>query len=83
MSKIEKALARLGSRPKDFTWNELKTILLYYGYHEKKGAGSRRKFINERTKRILCLHEPHPRPILKRYALEIIIEHLKNDIFYE
>jgi len=44
MSKSTKALARLQSRPKDFTWAELQTIMKHFGYEEKKGGGSRRKF---------------------------------------
>jgi hypothetical protein len=65
---------------RNFTWNEWKVIIAYYGHSEKKGSGSRRKFINEKTKRVLSVHEPHPKPVLKRYALEIIIDHLRKDI---
>jgi hypothetical protein len=76
--KFEKALARLLSRPKDFTSHELKTILNKFGYTMQQGAGSRRKFIHAETRHIISLHEPHPRPILKSYAVEYIIEELKR-----
>ncbi|HRW98946.1 MAG TPA: type II toxin-antitoxin system HicA family toxin [Cyclobacteriaceae bacterium] len=78
MSKFDKALARLKAKPKDFTWKELQSILSKLGYKELKGGGSRRKFINDSTKSIIILHEPHPKPILKLYAIELVIEHLKE-----
>lgn len=77
MSKHQKLIQRLISLPRDFTWDELKSVLSGFGYIEKKGSGSRRKFVNEK-KEIISLHEPHPQNILKRYALEIVIEHLKE-----
>lgn len=78
MSKIEKLIERLLSRPKDFTWEEMKKILKYYGYEELakgKTGGSRRKFVNK-DNRVISLHEPHPQNILKSYQLDILIEHL-------
>ncbi len=79
MSKFKKALDRLNARPKDFTWNELQTIMNNFGYQEKKGSGSRRKFVNIKNNVILSLHEPHPKPELKMYAVDIIIDHLKEE----
>jgi len=78
MSKFTKALARLQSRPKDFTWSELQTIMKHFGYHENKGGGSRRKFIHPATNAVVSLHEPHPQPQMKSYAIDIIIEHLNE-----
>lgn len=76
MSKIEKALARLKSRPKDFTWKELQTVLTHLGYIEIKGGGSRRKFVHQMNKDLIILHEPHPQPILKQYAIDFVLDHL-------
>ncbi|MBX2895108.1 MAG: type II toxin-antitoxin system HicA family toxin [Cyclobacteriaceae bacterium] len=78
MSKFEKALSCLRSKPKDFTWKELVSIMTHFGYTEIKGGGSRRKFYHTQTKSVVSLHEPHPRPVLKTYAIEIIIDHLKE-----
>ncbi|MGI9256406.1 MAG: hypothetical protein ACR2PY_05675 [Salinispira sp.] len=53
MSKIEKLTLRLQSKPKDFTWQELKKILANFGYEEKsksKVGGSRVKFIHSETR---------------------------------
>ena len=79
MSKIEKLIERLCSRPKDFTWEEMIKVLKHYNYEampKGKTGGSRRKFANK-DKAIISLHEPHPQHILKSYQLDIIIEHLK------
>lgn len=70
---------RLLSRPSDFTWSELEIIMLKLGYREKKGSGSRRKFIHDKTKVAVSLHKPHPKPVMKMYAIDIIIEHLKEE----
>jgi predicted RNA binding protein YcfA (HicA-like mRNA interferase family) len=79
MSRFKKAVARLMSRPNDFTWGELQTIMKHFGYQEKKGGGSARKFTHPKTKVVVSLHEPHPKPQMKRYAIDIIIEHLQEE----
>ena len=48
----------------------------HFGYEELKGGGSRRKFVHRQKQWVVSLHEPHPQPILKRYALDIVLEHL-------
>lgn len=77
MAKIEKLITKLLSNPKDFTWNELTTVLSYFGYGEYTGSGSRRKFINS-DKNIISLHKPHPSNVLKHYQIKEVIEHLKE-----
>lgn len=80
MSKHEKLIERLLSFPTDFTWEELIKVLAAYGYKEfKKGktGGSRRKFVDGR-KNIIALHKPHPGKIVKRYAVNDVIAHLKE-----
>ncbi len=79
MSKIEKLIEKLKTKPKDFTWNELLKILNYFGYElipQGRTGGSRRKFVNEYNQ-IISLHEPHPQKVLKGYQLDIIIDYLK------
>lgn len=80
MSRNEKLLSRLLSVPKDFTWDELISLLAYYGYIKIKSGrtgGSRRKFADVK-KNIISLHEPHPSKIMKEYALRDVIENLKT-----
>ena len=74
MSKINKLIIRLLSYPKDFTYNELKTLLASFGYNEVQGAGSRVYFSKDNHK--IKLHKPHPGNILKAYQLDLIIEEL-------
>jgi len=79
MSKIEKLIARLLSYPKDFTYDELKTLLSSFGYREVQGTGSRVCFTKKSHK--IKLHKPHPGNILKRYQLDLIIDELKTKDF--
>jgi hypothetical protein len=76
MSKAEKILIRLLTKPKDFSYSELKTVLGLFGYIEEQGSGSRVCFINRTHK--IKLHKPHPGSILKHYQLDLIIEELKK-----
>ena len=62
------------SYPKDFTYNELKTLLASFGYNEVQSSGSRVCFSKENHK--IKLHKPHPENILKTYQLHLIIEEL-------
>ena len=55
MSKKDKLLEKLKSKPKDFTYNEAKIILNKLGYFENnkgKTSGSRVAFINEKNEKI-------------------------------
>lgn len=79
MSKIDKLIEKLESKPKDFTWDELLKVLSHFGFKQigqGKTGGSRRKFVND-NKEVIILHEPHPQKVLKSYQLDIIIECLK------
>ncbi|MBQ6240424.1 MAG: type II toxin-antitoxin system HicA family toxin [Firmicutes bacterium] len=81
MGQKEKLIARLKSRPKDFTFNEAETLLGFLGYHRSnKGrtSGSRVIFISENHSPIL-LHKPHPRKELLTYQINQLLEHLKQE----
>ncbi len=81
MTKKEKLKERLLSCPSDFTWAELKNLLLSLGYRESnvgKTSGSRVKFISDEHSPIL-LHKPHPKPVMKMYMLKQVIEQLKKE----
>ena len=79
MSKINKLLLRLKSKPKDFTWEELVTLLTKLGFTELQGSGSRVKFYHHDLNRIIHLHKPHPAKILKHYVLNEVIEILTRE----
>ena len=81
MSKKEKQIKRLLSKPKDFTYNELSSLLKGLGYTEdKKGktSGSRVAFINSSNLNIIRLDKPHPDNNLKSYLINYIITKLKE-----
>ncbi|MCH2247619.1 MAG: type II toxin-antitoxin system HicA family toxin [Crocosphaera sp.] len=81
MTRKEKLIKRFLSRPKDFTWEELVSLLSGLGFEEVstgKTGGSRRRFINEMGV-IITLHKPHPQNRLRRYQIEQIIEILQDE----
>lgn len=82
MTKVEKLTERFLSKPKDFTYSELKNLLNRFGYHEVKigkTSGSRVAFMSKDTQNVIRLHKPHPGNILKRYQLDLVEEELKSE----
>ena len=78
---LEKAINRLWAKPKDYTYNELSSLLLKLGYEEKnkgRSSGSRVAFFNPENKNMIRLHKPHPGNIVKGYIIEQVIESLQN-----
>ncbi|OGO95073.1 MAG: hypothetical protein A3F41_03525 [Coxiella sp. RIFCSPHIGHO2_12_FULL_44_14] len=81
MGKHEKLIDRFLAKPKDFTWSELIKLLNAFGYRQisaGKTGGSRVRFAHEQHPPIM-LHRPHPKPTLKRYQIEGIIDLLKQE----
>ncbi|MCC9138860.1 type II toxin-antitoxin system HicA family toxin [Pontibacter silvestris] len=74
MSRKDKLKARLCSKPKDFTYQELVTLLTSLGFELEMGPGSSRKFYNPETQQTIYLHQPHPGNILKGYILKDVIK---------
>lgn len=80
MSKKEKLIKRLKTKPKDFTYDELKTILNYLEFYESnkgKTSGSRVVFVNKKGEKIE-MHKPHPGNILKSYQVNKLIKILQE-----
>jgi predicted RNA binding protein YcfA (HicA-like mRNA interferase family) len=78
MTKKDKLLDRLFSKPKDFEWSELKALLKGLGFEEVSGTGSRVKFHDPKSGRIINLHRPHPGNVVKQYIFDRVIEELKD-----
>jgi hypothetical protein len=81
MGSDEKLVIRLLSRPKDFTYRELRKVLKLFGYEESQGgktSGSRVAFVCRETKHIIRLHKPHPNNELKQYQIELVIDELRS-----
>jgi HicA toxin of bacterial toxin-antitoxin, len=79
MSKHEKVLQRLLSKPTDFTWTEFKSLMETFQYELKKTGGSGRKFIHSPSGATLFMHEPHPSKVLKAYQVREAIRFLKQE----
>jgi predicted RNA binding protein YcfA (HicA-like mRNA interferase family) len=78
MGTKEKLLFRLFSRPHDFKWEDLVTLLCGYGFKMLKNKGSRHKFFHPDNKRKLSFHKPHPENTVKRYVIDQTIAVLKD-----
>ncbi|HAV1488946.1 TPA: type II toxin-antitoxin system HicA family toxin [Enterobacter hormaechei subsp. steigerwaltii] len=79
MGRKEKLKAKLDGLPKNFTWDELVTLMSQYGFrllNAKRGSG--RKFYNQTIDRLAIFHEPHPENTLKRYVLEEVKQLLEE-----
>jgi hypothetical protein len=79
LSKKEKIVKRLLSRPADFSFAELTTLLGLFGYalsEAGKTSGSRVVFIKGDD--YIRLHKPHSGNILKRYQVDAIIAALQE-----
>lgn len=81
MSRRDKLIARLKSRPKDFTWDELVRLLEGLGYAEArtgKTGGSRRRFVHASAP-IIALHKPHPGNVVKMYVVDELLRVLAEE----
>ena len=81
MSKLEKELERLKSKPKNYTYEEAKNILNKLGFVENnkgKTSGSRVIFKNYSLNKYIEMHKPHPTKILKEYQVKNLLIKLKE-----
>jgi hypothetical protein len=82
MSRHEKLKAKLLRLPRNFSFNEIVTLLAGFGYvmeERRRASGSAVMFYNKQLNDKIMFHKPHPEKELKRYILELIIEKLKNN----
>ena len=81
VGRKEKLIERLKLQPRDFTWQELTTLLGTLEYAEAKQGktgGSRRRFVHE-SKPPITLHKPHPSSIVKLYAVKEVLKFLEDE----
>ncbi|MBQ8798385.1 MAG: type II toxin-antitoxin system HicA family toxin [Lachnospiraceae bacterium] len=80
MSQKDKLVARLLKKPKDFTFDEMVSLLAYFGYNLKQGGtGSGVKFTRNNSNEVINFHKPHPNGIMKKYVLDQVVEKLRKD----
>lgn len=73
MQKPNKALQRMKSRPKDFSWRELQSALGSLGFTEHERSGSRKCFVHPETNHKIQLHKRHPDSTLLPYQLKEVL----------
>lgn len=81
LGKKEKLLKRLLSKPKDFTFEEMETLLGYFSYtvsNKGKTSGSRIMFVSDLHASIL-LHKPHSRKGFLSYQVNQVIDLLLQE----
>jgi len=78
MSKNKKLITRFKTRPKDFAWDELTSMLNYLGFVTIQGSGSRVKFYHDKHDCLIYLHKPHPSKVLKEYMVKAILSTLEQ-----
>lgn len=72
MTKKDKLVKRFLQIPKDFTFEELISLLKHLGFemnNKGKTSGSRVEFVNQDLSLIYFAHKPHPSNIVKTYVL--------------
>jgi hypothetical protein len=79
VSNPQKAIARLLTKPVDYTWDELLSLMNALGYKLRTSGGSSRKFFDPASKALFFLHEPHPSKILKKYQIRELILFLRRE----
>lgn len=82
MTQAEKLLSRLRSKPtpRDFTWDDLCTVLKRHGFEQVKTGktgGSARRFVHS-TGITFTAHEPHPHNVLKTYQIQAALSVLEE-----
>jgi hypothetical protein len=81
VGKKDKLITRLKTKPKDFTYDEAKTLLELCGYvmaKSGKTSGSRVCFTKEL--KVFRMYKPHPRKELLHYQINELIDELKGEI---
>jgi hypothetical protein len=80
MGGKEKLIARLKSKPKDFTFDEMQCLLELLGFeilNKRKASGSRVLFKNGNIP--INLHKPHPRKEFLEYQIMYVLDVLERE----
>jgi len=80
VSQKEKLIARLKSKPKDFSFYEAKSLLELCGYvmaNAGKTSGSRACFT--RGNKVFRMHKPHTRKELLSYQIKELVDELEQE----
>lgn len=81
MGALEKALDRIDSLPKDYSFTEAVSLMKRLGFeviNKGKTSGSRIRFYRSSDGAAINLHKPHPQDEMKPYAVKQLREFLKD-----
>jgi len=81
VGKKDKLIMRLKTKPKDFTFDEVESLLGFFGYErfdKGKTSGSRVLFKSKKHLPIM-LHKPHPGNELKAYQIKQLLDVLEQE----
>jgi len=81
MSRKEKLILKLKSKPKDFEFREAETLMKLCGYttsNAGRTSGSQIYFI--KNDKVFSMHKPHPRNELLPYQIIEILKELEDFI---
>jgi len=80
MSKKDKLIEKLKSKPRNFSFEEMETLLLTSGFKKHKTGktgGSRVRYMRNGVP--VLLHKPHPNNELKPYQVHNVLEVLRKE----
>lgn len=80
MTKIDKLIQKLKSKPKNFTFDEAEKLLQYFSFtksNKGKTSGSRVLFSNGISR--LLMYKPHPINELKTYQIAQLLTFLEKE----
>lgn len=81
MSRKDKLIKKLKSKPKNMTFDEVSGLLSILGFRvfEKgKTSGSRIMFKND-SGCVILIHKPHPNKEMPYYQIKLILEQLLKE----
>lgn len=71
MTKREKLLAKLRRKPapRDFTWDELVTVMMHHGFELQRSKGGSHCYFVSAHSVVFNIAKPHPDNTLKKYQI--------------
>jgi hypothetical protein len=78
MSKLEKRIGRLKSRPKDYHWDELIALMTSFNYSWAQAGSWHGYFHNADTKHKIGISRPHNH-VLKAYQINDVLNSLRDE----
>ena len=80
MSRKQKLIDKLKSKPKDMTFDEGESLLIYLGFTKSnKGRTSGSKIMFYKGNMKILLHKPHPQKELKPYQINELLSELERE----